>query len=140
MTPRDAARRWADVWKVAWEQLDAEAIVALYDADALLSTAPFRDPYVGQQGVREYVTRVFAEEEDPHVVIGAPLVDGDRSAVSWWTTLQEEDTDTTLAGTSLLRFSADGLVVEQWDTWHTVSERREPPPDWGPFRWVPGGP
>lgn len=134
MTPSDAARRWAKTWKAGWEQLAAEPIIALYDADALLSTEPFREPYGGQRGVRDYVTRVFAEEADPRVEVGEPIVDGHRAAVSWWASLQEEGADMTLAGTSVLHFNAEGLVVQQWDTWNAVRERRRPPTGWGPFR------
>lgn len=133
MTTTDAARRWAETWRTGWEALDAESIVALYDPGALLSTEPFREPYRGRQGVRDYVTRVFAEEQDPRVAVSDPIVDDDRAAVSWWASLREEGADTTLAGTSVLRFNADGLVVEQWDAWNAAPERRAPPRDRGPF-------
>ncbi|HSK98321.1 MAG TPA: nuclear transport factor 2 family protein [Euzebyales bacterium] len=134
MTPADAAQRWAATWQAAWQQLDPEPIVALYAADALLSTEPFREPYAGRHGVRDYVTRVFGEEEDPLVDVGEPIVEADRAAVPWWASLSEEGADTTLAGTSVLRFDAEGLVREQWDTWNVVPERRRPPDGWGPFR------
>lgn len=133
MTPIDAARRWSETWRHAWEGVDTEAIVALYATDALLSTEPFREPYRGREGVRAYVSRVFGEEEDPRVQVGEPIVDGDRAAVPWWATLREEGADITLAGTSMLRFDPDGLVLEQWDAWNLVRERREPPGDWSPF-------
>jgi hypothetical protein len=38
-----------------------------------------------------------------------------------------------LAGTSLLRFDADGLVVEQRDAWGEADGHRELP-DWAPER------
>lgn len=133
MTPSDAAQRWAATWKTAWEALDVEAIVALYATDALLSTEPFREPYRGRDGTRAYVARVFGEEENPRVDVGVPIVEGDRAAVSWWASLCEDGADTTLAGTSVLLFDTEGLVVEQWDTWNLVPERRPPPADWGPF-------
>jgi ketosteroid isomerase-like protein len=130
----DAARRWAQAWRTCWERLDTEPIVALYADDAVLSTEPFREPYLGQDRVRTYVARVFAEEEDPHVNVAEPIVDGDLAAVSWWASLREDHVDTTLAGTSVLRFDPEGLVAEQWDTWNVLRERRRPPSDWGPFR------
>ena len=132
MTPRDAAERWATAWRQGWEALDPEPILARYASDAVLSTEPFRAPYRGIVGVREYVTRVLGEEEDPRVWMADPIVDGDRAAISWWTSLREEGAETTLAGTSVLRFGGDGLVVEQWDTWNLAAERRDPP-DWARF-------
>ena len=56
----EAARRWAEVWKSAWEAKDTEAIVALYHPDVVFSTQPFRDPYLRRTGVREYVSQAFA--------------------------------------------------------------------------------
>ena len=126
------ARRWAEVWRRGWERLDAEAIVALYAPDATLSTEPFREPYRGRDGVREYVTRVFGEESDPRVWMGEPIVEGDRAAVTWWASLREDGADTSLAGTSVLRFDGDGLVAEQWDAWNVATERRDPP-EWSPL-------
>ena len=131
MTPADAARRWASAWKEGWESLDPEPVVALYAMNALLSTEPFREPYRGRDGVREYVTQALGEEEDPRVWTSDPIVDGDRASISWWASLREDGADATLAGTSILRFDADGLVVEQWDAWNQLALRSDPP-GWSP--------
>lgn len=133
MSAAEAVRRWAAAWKNGWEALDADPVLACYASDAILSTEPFREPYRGHRGVREYVTRVFGEEEEPRVWMGEPIVDGDRAAVSWWCSLREDGADATLAGTSVLRFDADGLVTEQWDAWNHLPRRRRPPADFGPF-------
>lgn len=133
MTLAEAAQRWAETWQRAWEALDSESIVALYGVDALLSTEPFREPYQGRAGVRSYVARVFGEEENPQVHVGVPIVDGERAAVTWWASLGESGTDVSLAGTSVLRFDADGLVAEQWDSFNLARGRRRPPSNWGPF-------
>lgn len=134
MTAVDAARRWADAWREGWEALDPEPILARYAPNALLSTEPFREPYRGVDGVREYVTHALGEEEDPRVWMSEPIVDGDRAAISWWASLTEDGADATLAGTSVLRFDGDGLVIEQWDAWNLLAERRAPP------AWSPLGP
>jgi ketosteroid isomerase-like protein len=128
-----AARRWAETWQHAWEARDLEAIVALYAPDTIFSSQPFREPFRGREAVRAYVTQAFAEEEDPRVWVGEPVVAGDRASVSWWASLREDGADTTLAGTSVIRFDREGLVVEQWDAWNALEERREPP-GWAPFR------
>ena len=60
---------------------------------------------------------------------GAPIVDGDRAAISWWASLVEDGADATLAGTSVLRFDADGLIISQWDAWNVLAARRDPPPE-----------
>jgi hypothetical protein len=125
---RAAARSWAEAWKQGWEALDPEPIMARYSAVARHFTEPFREPSRDASDIRAYVERVFGEEEDPRVWMGEPLVDGDRAAISWWASLREEGSEATLAGTSVLRFDADGLVIEQWDTWNRLGERREPHP------------
>jgi hypothetical protein len=133
MDAADAARRWAEGWKRGWESLDPEPILACYAADAILSTEPFRQPYRGLAGVRSYVERVLGEEEDPRVWMADPIVDGRRAAISWWASLIEDGAETTLAGTSVLVFDADGLVIEQWDAWNQLPHRSDPPGDIGPF-------
>jgi hypothetical protein len=133
MKGTEAARRWAAAWRHGWEALDPDPILACYAPDALLSTEPFREPYRGFDGVREYVTLAFGEEEEPKVWMSEPIVDGDRASVSWWASLRENGADTTLAGTSALRFNDDGLVVEQWDAWNQVDVRRDAP-DWSRLR------
>jgi ketosteroid isomerase-like protein len=128
---REPARRWASTWKSAWEAKDTEAIVALYAPDAVFSTQPFRTPHLRRAGVREYVSQAFAEEDAPRVWMGDPVVDGNRAAIEWWAAVTENGVETTLAGTSVLRFDDDGLVVEQRDTWNQADGRREPPDNWG---------
>jgi hypothetical protein len=125
------ARHWAEGWKSAWESQDTEAIVALYHPDVVFSTQPFRTPYAGRSGVRQYVTQAFAEEESVRAWVGRPVVDGDHAAIEWWAALTENGVETTLAGTSVLRFDAAGLVVEQRDTWNQANGRRQPPNGWG---------
>ena len=131
MDAADAARRWAEVWKSAWEAKDTEAIVALYHPDVVFSTQSFRTPYLRRAGVRDYVSQAFAEEVRPQVWVGEPVVDADRAAIEWWAALTENGVETTLAETSVLRFDADGLVVEQRDAWNQADRRREPPEGWG---------
>ena len=129
----EAARRWVDTWREGWERFDTEAIVALYAPDVVFSSEPFREPYRGRDGVRAYVNGAFGDEEAVRVHMATPIVDGERAVISWWTSLREEGADATLAGTSVLRFDCDGLVVEQWDAWNMTAERRDPPAHWSPF-------
>ncbi len=132
MTATEAARHWGDAWRQGWEALDPEPILARYALEALLSTEPFREPYRGLEAIRAYVARALGEEEEPQVWMSEPIVDGERAAVSWWASLREDGADATLAGTSVLRFDDDGLVIEQWDAWNVLAERCQPPA-WSPF-------
>jgi len=127
------ASSWAATWQRAWAAGDVDAIVELYADDVVFSSEPFREPYRGRDGVREYVTQAFAAEEDPAPVFASPVEGPDGAAVAWWTPLREDGRDATLAGVSLLRFDERGLVVEQWDAWNILVDRRDPPGGWGPF-------
>jgi ketosteroid isomerase-like protein len=134
MDPIAAADRWARVWHDAWEASDTDAILALYAPEALFSTQAFRVPYHGRDGVRSYVTQAFKEEREPRVWIGSPIVSGDRAAIEWWATVIENGAEITLAGVSILRFDAQGLVTEQRDSWNQDDGRQEPPAGWGGAR------
>jgi hypothetical protein len=112
MDTREAAQRWADVWERGWSEHDAGAITALYAEGAFWQQHPFREPEPG------YLDRVFAEEESAQCGFGTPLVDGDQAAVHWSAQTRLTDGGTEdLAEVSLLRFRADGLVVEHRDFW-----------------------
>ena len=77
--------------------------------------------------------RTPASLETSSVWMADPIVDGRRAAISWWASLIEDGAETTLAGTSVLVFDADGLVIEQWDAWNQLPHRSDPPGDIGPF-------
>ena len=113
MDTRLAAQRWAEAWEHGWSHHDAAAIGALYAEGAFWQQHPFRDPEPG------YLARVFAEEESAQCQFGEPIVDGDRAAVPWTAQTKLTDGDSEdLVGVSVLRFGADGLVVEHRDYWN----------------------
>jgi hypothetical protein len=110
---REAAQRWATVWERGWREHDAAAIAALYAEGAFWQQHPFREPEPN------YLARVFAEEESAQCRFGTPIVDGDQAAVPWSAQTRLTDGGTEdLAGVSLLRFRADGLVAEERDFWN----------------------
>lgn len=78
-----------------------------------------------------YVEPVFAEESDVRAWFGEPIVDGDRAAIQWWASFVENGEEVTYAGTSILRFDADGLVIGEWDSWAHADGRLEPLASWG---------
>ncbi len=109
-------------------------IAALYAPGARYATAPFRTSLIGQQGARDYLEAVLAEENDVRAWFGEPIVDGDRAAVQWWASFEENGVEATYAGTSILLFDEHGLVVDEWDSWNRTDGRLEPPTGWGSGR------
>ena len=124
MDTEQAARQWVDGWMRGWQALDPGPILELYADDCLFLSHPFR----AHESPRAYVERALGEEEWAEPWFGEPLVDGDRAAVEWWAFVREDSRDVTLAGTSLLRFRADGRCVEQRDAWAVSDGRVERTP------------
>jgi hypothetical protein len=119
-----AARRWAETWERSWPAADVDAIDALYAADAVFYSQPFRDA----QGPREYVSWAFEDQAAAECRFGPPIVQGERAAVDWWGVITSVDgTVESLAGTSLLRFDGEGRVTQQRDVWASVNGRHELP-------------
>jgi SnoaL-like protein len=122
MNTEQAARRWAEVWAEGWPAADVEAIDALYAEGAVFYSHPFRD----RQAPRDYVTWAFSDQAEAECRFGEPVVSGDRAAVDWWAVMTTDDGSVeSIAGTSLLRFDDEGLVVEQRDVWAIEPGRRD---------------
>jgi ketosteroid isomerase-like protein len=126
-----AARKWVEGWSEGWAAADPDRIAELYAEDAVFVSQPFREPHRGRVGVREYARWAFEDEETLDFAFGEPVAGSDRAAVEYRALMRSEGTERTLAGVAVIRFSEDGLVVEQRDYWSTEDGRRERPPGWG---------
>ena len=124
-----AARRWAETWRRAWPDKESQRIAALYAEGASYRSSPFDQPEVG--GALAYVERQFAVEEAVECQFADPIAAGDRAAIEWWASFIEAGQVLTLAGTTVLRFNADGQVVDHVDYWMQSQGRSAPYPDWG---------
>ena len=57
----------------------------LYADECVHRSTPFRLPHYGRQGVRDYLTQAFADEQRfDEVGFGTPVVQGDRAWVEYW--------------------------------------------------------
>ena len=93
----------------------AAEIAALYRDTASYRSSRFGEPEPG--GALAYVERQFAVEEAVECRFAEPIASGERAAVEWSASFIEADQAVTLAGTTVLRFDADGLVVDHVDYW-----------------------
>ena len=126
MEAASAASAWVEAWERAWPAGDVEAVARMYADDAVFYSHPFRE----REAPRDYVTWAFGEQASAVCRFGPPVVDGDRAAVDWWAVVVARDgSEESIAGTSLLRFRADGVVVQQRDVWAAEAGRRDLP-DW----------
>ncbi|MCE9620863.1 MAG: nuclear transport factor 2 family protein [Actinomycetia bacterium] len=124
-----AAQRWGTTWQRAWAQTDVAPIAALYSPDVVYRSHPHREPEHG--GALGYVSRVFSEESNVECRFGEPIAVGDRAAVEWWASMNEGAQELTLSGATVLRFDADGLVIEHVDYWGQSDGRLAPYTGWG---------
>jgi hypothetical protein len=119
-----ASRAWVQAWQRAWPAADPEPLDAVYADDALFYSHPFRP----SQSWRAYAEWAFGDQAEAECRFGEPVVCDDRAAVDWWGVITAKDGSVeTVAGTSLLRFGADGRVVEQRDAWAGETGRHELP-------------
>ena len=132
METAEAARRWRETWLGAWPAKDVDALRPLYGEHAVFRSQPFREPRLGPEGAAGYASWAFASEEAPaECRFGEPVVEGDRATCEYWAVVRSGGTEQTIAGVSVLRFDADGLVVFQRDYWAVEVGRRDHPDDWG---------
>jgi hypothetical protein len=111
MDARAAARRWRETWERAWRDHDHAGIAALYADDAVLQAHAPRRP-------ENYIEPTPAAGHSTECEFDEPLVDGQSAAVAWRARLRfEAGGSEQLAGVSLLRFDAAGLVIRQLDFW-----------------------
>ncbi len=124
-------RDWIERYGRAWETADEELIVSLFAPDATYRASPFREPFRGHDQIREYWRRGAGNQRETRVQMGSPVIDGDRVAAEWWTTMIDDGEEVTLPGCLLLRFRGDGLCVELREYWNVEPGRREPFAGWG---------
>jgi uncharacterized protein (TIGR02246 family) len=123
---------WLDGYRRGWEENDPETAAALFTEDAVYHSSPFDEPHVGRDGIHAYWADAVQSQSDARVLIGRPVVEGDRVAVEWWATWRDaEEGEVTLPGILMLRFAADGRCAELREAWNLQAGRLDPYPGWG---------
>jgi ketosteroid isomerase-like protein len=124
-------RGWLEGYRRAWEEADPDAAAALFTEDAVYRSSPFREPHIGTAGIRDYWAGT-TRQSGTRVLIGTPIVDGNRVAVEWWATFTDaEDGEGTLPGILFLRFAPDGRCEELREAWNWEPGIRAPHESWG---------
>jgi len=119
-TAATAAMAWVDAWKRGWAEHDSASIAERYAANCTFSSHPLRPTVRGRAAAAAWVRDAFAEERSARFVFGLPIVADDRAAVEYRAIITGQDAvETTLAGTTILRFDEAGLVIDHRDYWTT---------------------
>jgi uncharacterized protein (TIGR02246 family) len=124
-------REWLAAYAAAWERADP-GVAELFTPDATYESHPFRDAHVGRDAIRAYWKSATATQREARVLVGEPLVERDRVAVEWWTTMTEEKGPVTLPGVLLLELDGDECRSLR-EHWAYEPGRRDPFPEWGRF-------
>jgi hypothetical protein len=124
-------QQWLDAYRKAWIERDADAAAALFTEDATYAEQPYQDAFVGREGVRDYWARVTTTQSAIAMKYGTPITVGDRTAVEWWTTLENGGVPITLAGAFILTFDASGLCRALREYWAFVEGTKAPKTGWG---------
>jgi ketosteroid isomerase-like protein len=128
---REEAVAWLEAYRRAWEAADTRGVLELFTDDARYRSHPLRPAHTGHDGVADYWVRATAAQRDVRVRLGDPVVDGDRVAAEWWTTMVAAGEPVALVGCLLLTFAADGRCRDLRECWNVADGLHDPPPDWG---------
>lgn len=131
MPTQEDVRNWAEVYRVAWEQADSEAVADLFTDDATYRDNIYEDAHQGRQGVIDYWSGVTSGQSNVNVVMGEPVVDDKRATVEFWTTMDAGGAPITLAGCLLLDFDESGKCTALREYWQVGEGTRQPPQGWG---------
>jgi uncharacterized protein (TIGR02246 family) len=127
-----AVQRWAETYRLAWEEADSEAVAGLFAEDGIYRNDIYQDqPNQGRAGVANYWTTVTTSQSEASVRMGAPVVDGKRAVVEFWTTMKVDGEPVTLAGALLLEFDDGGLCTSLREYYNFTPGFHEPPIGWG---------
>jgi SnoaL-like domain len=136
---RERLDDWLEGYRRAWEEADTQGVLELFAADARYRSHPLRPVHAGHEGIAAYWARATADQADVRVRFGDPVVDGDRVAVEWWTTMGAGGDPVTLVGCLFLAFAGHGRCRDLREYWNLADGLVDPPPDWGRHRPGPSG-
>ena len=117
---RAALEDWLARYEVAWETRDADKAAALFTPEATYHEVPFDAPIEGAGKIREYWSRVTADQRDVDFSARPIIVDEDTGVAEWSATFRTASTGATieLNGVFVLKFDAAGRCTSLREWWH----------------------
>jgi hypothetical protein len=111
---------WLKAYEQAWELRDADRAAALFTENARYHEMPFDAPKAGRSGVREYWTKVTADQRDVDFKFQVITVTGQTGIARWSASLKSASSGVRveLDGVFVLTFDASGLCSELREWWH----------------------
>ncbi len=124
------ARKWLDMFGQSWRDRNPQGASELFTVEAVYRSDPFRPPLVGRTAIAGYWARATVSQAAIEVTFGDPVVQGDRVAVEWWSTVMDDGNPATDAGGLFLTFE-DGRCSELREYWNLAEEAVKIPEGWG---------
>lgn len=119
----DSLERWLEKYATAWESRSADRAAEIFAADALYQDTPFGEPHRGRAGIREYWSRVTADQRDVSFHSEVIAVNGATGIAHWSAAFRLENGERVeLDGVFVLAFDDAGLCTSLREWWHV----REP--------------
>jgi hypothetical protein len=131
MPTHDEVAKWAEAYRVAWEQASSDGAAALFTEDATYRDNIYEEPHRGHGGIVEYWDGVTSGQSNVTVRMGDPVVAGSRANVEFWATMDAEGSPITLAGCLLLDFDDSGRCNALREYWQVAEGTHQPPDGWG---------
>lgn len=127
----NVVRDWLDSFGKVWRESDAKTAAEIMTEDGSYRNSPFLDEaYVGHEAIEGFWINALVNVSDVDFRYGAPVIDGDRVAVEWWTFLRSSGEPFTLAGIFLLTFVGD-KVTDLREAYVKEAGTRQPHAGWG---------
>lgn len=111
---------WLKAYEQAWELRDADRAAALFTENARYHEMPFDAPKAGRNGVRDYWSKVTADQRDVDFKFQVIAITGQTGIARWSASLISASSGVRveLDGVFVLTFDASGLCSELREWWH----------------------
>src|SRR5690606_11374425 len=112
--------RWLAEYGQAWVARDPEAVAGLFTEDALYFETPYAEPFKGRVGVKEYWSKVTADQRDVDFESETIGVLGNTGVARWSArfNLASSGGKVELNGVFLLEFDEAGRCTKLREWWH----------------------
>lgn len=115
----EGVAEWLAAYGEAWETRHADAAAALFTGNATYHENPHEEPFTGRTGIRDYWSRVTADQRDVSFTSDVITTFG-RSAVAHWSARfvsASSGATVNLDGVFLLEFDESGLCSSLREWW-----------------------
>jgi hypothetical protein len=115
----ESVMEWLAAYGLAWETRDADAAAALFTENSTYQENPFEEAFAGRTGIRDYWSRVTADQRDVSFTSNVINTFG-RSAVAHWSarfTSASSGAIVDLDGVFVLEFDESDLCSSLREWW-----------------------